>query len=145
MEFTVNFISEERNELFDYIGKPGIDVLDDIRSASDLYKNLRSEDISYYNNCPVKETMYRVRVSENTARESGLFNGKTDVEVYVDFKLSMFMKYDIVESWYEPSNWFECLFNKKRLRYITVRNIVDNQKVIDEWIKAGFPLNWSMK
>lgn len=146
MRFFVNFVNINGEPLTSDIGKPGIDFIDSFREEYPQYNHVKLEDILYYSNCPISYDSYTVNISEDLARETGLYGGKTEVDVEVNFEFSAFVRMKVVVKvdYDYVSKKFLFFPYTKKVNYdtICVNNVVDNNAILNAWKNAGYPLKW---
>ena len=84
MYFNVKFFTKS-SMILNRIGDIGLDAIDDVRETFPETKDLQAEDIRVENSCPFSKTSYSIYLTEQEARESGLFGGTRNVSVEVPF------------------------------------------------------------
>ena len=153
MDFKVVFKSRNKSKLAETIGQPGIDILDLIREEKEEYKELSCNNINFDSRCPIGDDTYNLSISEDYARKTGLFHGRTEVVVLVDSNnFSKFVKIDIEEK-FERDYIGKRLFNiipwfgndqVIELYRLDVDYKVDKELLCSDWKDAGYPLHWDI-
>lgn len=144
MKFEVKFKNTRYKEITSEIGKPGIDLLDEIRSVKPDLKNVHAEDIKVINHCPIynKHIIY---LSENTARKTGLFQGRSEVIVYIpEDSFNRFIDFKFKYFYFDKTFKEKILFRDNELKFVEVEFIINDYKILKEWAEAGFPTKWSI-
>lgn len=153
MRFCVNFMTgESAKPLVASMGEPGLDMLDLVREKHPELKNIAAEEIEIYSGCPINGSTLNQTLTEEQARQTKLFNGRTTVDVhvqehafskYVDSELSPKYTDEIVK--FAPSLGGFQLGNhktKKRLYGAAIMSTFDIESMLADWQAAGFPTNW---
>jgi len=150
MDFKVVFRTKS-GKLLESLGKPGLDILDLIRSEKEEYANVSAENINFDGSCPIHGDEVTVRLTEAQARISEYFKGKTTIVVTVpEESFYMFVDLSVQEYW--ASEYFPLiklfgtgLFGKNRNTHINLLSVeykFDKETLISSWIKAGCPIEW---
>jgi hypothetical protein len=156
MDFKVYFTTGNENiPLIDQMGEPGIDMLDDARETYPELKKLNAKDIHIYGDCPINGHEQAFSINEDIARLSGLFKGKTDVDVlvsghaftkYVSSNLSKDFDERVVE---RGKHFFGLrLSSDKTEEYLCrayVKTTFDSAALLTDWKAAGFPKDWRFR
>ena len=146
MYFNVKFITEDRSDIIEAIGKPGIDMLDEVRATYPILANVWANGITINNECPISSSKHTVTMTEDDARKSGKFNGTTKVKVIVPYGyltkyVSMDARFYYTETNKSKIPW---LYNKieRHVSSAVINFVIDTKRIINEWIEAGSPERW---
>ncbi|MCK9369172.1 hypothetical protein M0R04_04460 [Candidatus Dojkabacteria bacterium] len=151
MEFYVKFETGSRErDLLDKIGTPGIDILDLFREWYPQYNSFSCKDISFRDQCPYDGHSMKVEISEDLARESNLFKGRTSISVIVGDFFSKYVDMKVKENIRERYIHKKILglsYSCKEVKYlasIEVFNEFDIESMLNDWKDAGFPIEWKL-
>lgn len=163
MEFDVRFTTADGEKpLVEKLGQPGIDILDHIRETYPQIKNLASKDIRFYDQCPIDGSAITIRLTEEEARKSGLFKGRTTITVlvpeasfsrFVDISLEEYFAATEDESYLFPMlaaipflRWvaFKRTNEADELYRAEVKYQYKDTDIINKWIEDGCPLEWCL-
>lgn len=150
MHFKVIF-KTNTGKLLESLGKPGLDILDVIRLEKKEYANVAADDITFDESCPVNGDSLSVKLTEDQARASEYFKGKTTIKVTVpEESFYMFVDLNVREYW--RSEYFPLIklfgtgfFGKTRdthINSLSVEYKFDKEALISAWIDAGCPIEW---
>ncbi len=150
MEFTVTFMSSDNEPLMETLGKAGIDLLDDVLASNTEFSEEDYLNINIKDECPIHGRVHKENIPLSTARKSELFGGKVDVTVLVSSSFfSKFVELDIekftmttyINKRYKLLNWLRTPSTEYK-DILNVRYVFNSQALLEDWEKAGFPLNW---
>jgi hypothetical protein len=161
MDFTVKFTTGNKDlPLVEKVGTPGLDILDLIRETYPVAKNMSSHRIYFNDSCPIDGSAMLIEVTEEQARQSGRFKGKTKVEVLVPgSSFSRFIDLSLKEEYYaeEEERWLLPTLAKipflrwlipirtittRVLQGVKVDYVYTKGDVLNKWIADGHPLEW---
>lgn len=155
MKFVIEFATGNANKpILEKMGTAGTDFLDMFREEYPQYNFLTYKDVHYYDYCPFNGSVMEVEISEELARESGYFKGKTGITVYVGDFFNKYVEMEVEEEIrckYVPKKFlgysFRFLGNEevKYLHNVDVRNKFNTERMLDDWKEAGFPKEWGIK
>ena len=148
MKFYIVFKTEDKEKhLAEYIGKPGLDMLDILREAFPILNKVELDKISIDSTCPLSKFSRSILISEEEARICGHFRGNTEVTVTVpEFALSRFIKWHLEQSYNtEIKQHFFIFTNKIKIpSYAYCTQGLDIKALFLAWQEAGFPLKWKI-
>jgi hypothetical protein len=155
MDFNIIFETADRSKnLVEFIGAPGLDILDQMREENPDIRRLPAYNIHIYNTCPIEGNRAYLKISEDKAREIGLFKGHTVVTVVVpEYSFSKFITWgrkDKFETVIVSKNFITLVWRgreigrktEKRLTSVSFNQEISYNTVYDAWKAAGFPLVW---
>jgi len=149
MNFGVTFTTGNQSKnLLDKIGSAGIDFLDTFREDYPEYNNLSYKDIKFYDYCPINGSSVDVSISEELARESGLFKGKEKIKVIVHDFFSRYVELVVEESYgtdYHKKYFLGFpvkMIGEKYLSSVNVKYGFDFDQMLSDWRDDGFPTSW---
>lgn len=155
MLFNVEFITDDdKKPLVLAMGAPGLDMLDDIRENHEDLKGIEASAIDVYSGCPINGSVYNLDLTEQQARATGLFKGKTSVTVkvnehaftrFVGTKVKMNYSTRKVKPGFSlfgyeltPGKIEEYLYGAE------VHSTFDTKALLANWAQDGFPTEWSL-
>ena len=156
MNFGVMFTTNDDDKvLVENLGSPGLDILDEIRNSNPEISRLDVASIYINDNCPINGHELYLPISEDLARRSGLFAGRTQVSVTVpEVSFSKFVSLQINERYdhtIEQSAITICgLAVREEIlsKYLTAVNVTyayEANVILNSWESAGFSTEWSPK
>lgn len=156
MEFYVNFTTGDKEEfLMSKMGEPGLDMLDFVRETWPEIQSVESSRFNIGQTCPISGHSHVIEVSEDFARKTGLFAGRTQVSIYVPSdSFNRFLNWYKKETYGTRRTKAPVRFLGLQLRAAQVEDYiysvdvgtsVDNNEVLEAWAKAGFPKEWMFK
>jgi len=151
MQFNVTFRTESKRLFISPPGEIALDILDLIREDVAPLEVSSEEVIN--GSCPSSLSASNITftLSEERARETGLFSAKTDVEIIVpSYSLSKFVEHKMEIEYYSRQTkftWFEThikrkTISKKEICRIYINYEIDGVALVSAWIEAGSPLKW---
>jgi hypothetical protein len=154
MNFTVRFITKNKKQmLIAALGRPGLDMLDAIREDYPELAEIKAGNINIYPECPIDGSGAEFKLAEDLARTSGLFKGRTFVEVQVpEHFFSRYVRCNInrhYEAFYVRDPFYIGSFRLRKaitkdvLSGASTNNTFDRDCLMKEWKEAGFPTDWS--
>jgi len=143
MEFEVFFQSPDDTEIIQHMGAAGLDILDILRVRFPKLKKLALGDIHISTSCPLNYNKCHLALTEQQARETGLFNGRTRISVNVpEFFFSRFIDWSYEET-REVIRGFK--FLKGRLKNVSLEQVMDIEALYDAWKSAKFTQWWEVE
>ncbi len=134
MNFTIRFVGKEKHALYVDSKQVGIEQLDAARIVTgvpNLSPNLVSSYVDYRHESPY------INVSEDVARQSGLFQESCNITVQVD--ACQLNKYAFLYPTIHKNN------ETGEITKVYFKQEISEPQLIIDWIKAGFPLDWTTK
>ncbi len=145
MKFSVTFTSPKKTEIVQHMGAAGIDMLDILRGKFPILKKIPLDKIVIDIKCPITYNQYHLILTEEQARETGLFSGKSNIQVNVpEFFFSQFIDWSYEEIRKKVSG-FKSKFFKGEFKYVNLEQVLDQQTLFNTWKAAKFTQFWGVE